>query len=65
MSQFAHVRIMTSGGPGDASRTVIYQLYYKAFSASNYGQGCAIAILFVIECIIITVFINKFVARKK
>ncbi len=65
MSQFSHVRIMTGGGPGDISRTVIYQLYYKAFSASDFGQGCAIAILFVIECLILTFIINKFVAREK
>lgn len=65
MSQFAHVRIMTGGGPGDVSRTVIYQLYYKAFSASNYGQGCAIAVLFIMECIVVTLFINKFVAKEK
>jgi ABC-type sugar transport system permease subunit len=65
MSQFAHVRTMTAGGPGDISRTVIYQLYFKAFSASDYGQGCAIAIIFVIECLILTFFINRFVAREK
>jgi len=65
MSQFAHVRVMTAGGPGDLSRTVIYQLYYKAFSASDYGQACAIAIIFVIECLILTFFINRFMAREK
>ncbi|MDF2985510.1 MAG: binding-protein-dependent transport system inner rane component [Eubacterium sp.] len=65
MSQFAHVRIMTGGGPGDVSRTVIYQLFYKAFSASDFGQGCAIAIIFVLECLVLTLFINKFVAREK
>jgi len=65
MSQFAHVRVMTSGGPGDVSRTVIYQLFYKAFSASDYGQGCAIAVIFVLECLILTVLINKFVAKEK
>lgn len=65
MSQFAHVRIMTGGGPGDLSRTVIYQLFYKAFSASDFGQGCAIAILFVIECLVLTFAINKFVAKEK
>lgn len=65
MSQFAHVRIMTAGGPGDVSRTVIYQLFYKAFSASDFGQGCAIAIIFVLECIVLTLLINKFVAREK
>lgn len=65
MSQFAHVRVMTAGGPGDISRTVIYQLYYKAFSTSDYGQGCAIAIIFVIECLILSFLINRFVAREK
>lgn len=65
MAQFAHVRIMTAGGPGDISRTVIYQLFYKAFSASDFGQGCAIAIIFVLECLVITFFINRFVAREK
>ncbi len=65
MSQFAHVRIMTAGGPGDASRTVIYELYYRAFSASDYGQGCAIAIIFIIECLLFTLVINKFVAKEK
>jgi multiple sugar transport system permease protein/raffinose/stachyose/melibiose transport system permease protein len=65
MSQFAHVRIMTGGGPGDVSRTMIYQLYYQAFSASDFGQGCAIAIIFVLECLVLTLFINRFVARQK
>jgi len=65
MSMFAHVRIMTAGGPGTASRTVIYHLYYKAFSASDFGQACAIAIVFIIECLIITFFINRFVARER
>lgn len=65
MSQFAHVRIMTSGGPGDASRTVIYQLYYTAFSMSDFGQGSATAVLFIIECLAITFLINRFVAREK
>ncbi len=65
MSQFAHVRIMTAGGPGDASRTVIYELYHRAFSASDYGQGCAIAVIFIIECLVLTCLINKFVAKEK
>lgn len=65
MSQFAHVRIMTGGGPGDMSRTVIYQLFFKAFSASDFGQGCAIAIIFVLECLVMTFFINRFIAREK
>lgn len=65
MGQFAHVRIMTNGGPGDVSRTVVYHMYYTAFNTSDFGQGSAIAVLFVLECIIVTFLINRFVAKEK
>jgi multiple sugar transport system permease protein/raffinose/stachyose/melibiose transport system permease protein len=65
MAQFAHVKIMTSGGPGDLSQTVVYHLYYTAFSSSDFGQGCAIAVLFIIECLFITFLINRFIAKEK
>lgn len=65
MAQFAHIRIMTSGGPGGASNTVVYYLYTQAFTASDFGKGCAISVLFVIECLIITFIINQCVAKEK
>jgi len=65
MGMFAHVRVMTAGGPGDASRTIMYQMYYTAFSTSEFGVGSAIAIIFIIECLIITFFINKFTANER
>lgn len=65
MAQFAHVRIMTAGGPGDLSQTVVYHMYYTAFSSSDFGQGCAIAVLFIAECLIIAFLINRFVAKEK
>ncbi|GAA0247246.1 sugar ABC transporter permease [Faecalicatena contorta] len=59
MGMFAYVRVMTSGGPGDLSRTAMYQMYYLAFSTSEFGKGSAIAILFIIECLVVTLIINK------
>lgn len=59
MGMFAHTRIMTNGGPGDRSRTIIYQMYYNAFSTSEFGVGCAVSLLFVIECLIVTKIINS------
>lgn len=64
MAQFAHIRVMTSGGPMDLSRTIIYQLYYTAFQTSEYGEGTAIAIIFVIQCVIISLLINKFTSKE-
>ncbi len=65
MGMFAHIRVMTAGGPGDMSRSVIYQMYYTAFSTSEFGVGSAIAVLFIIECLIVTVLINKFTAKER
>lgn len=65
MRQFEHVRIMTGGGPGSASRTVIYELYYTAFSTSEFGKGSAIAVIFVIICLAINILINNTFAKEK
>ena len=59
MAMFAHSRVMTNGGPGFKSRTVMYQMYYVSFSTSEFGVGCAVAILFIIECLLLTTIINK------
>jgi len=65
MGMFAVVRIMTNGGPGYSSRSIVYQLYYVAFEVQNFGQGCAIAILFIIECLLVTFLINSIIAKEK
>jgi len=65
MAQFSYVRILTSGGPGYTSRTIIYQMYYTAFTQSDFGTGSSIAIIFIIQCIFISIIINKYVAKEK
>jgi multiple sugar transport system permease protein/raffinose/stachyose/melibiose transport system permease protein len=65
MRQFEHVKIMTSGGPGSASRTIVYELYYTAFSTSEFGKGTALAVIFVVICLAINIFINSTVAKEK
>lgn len=65
MGMFAHVRVMTAGGPGDTTRTVMYQMYYTAFTTSEFGVGSAIAVLFIIECLIVTFLINKFTNNER
>ncbi len=48
LGMYSQVAIMTDGGPGRASRTVIYEMYYQAFDTSRFGYGCAIALLFLL-----------------
>lgn len=65
MAFYSQVRVMTSGGPGDVSRTVVYQMYYTAFETSEFGKGTAIAVIFILECLLISFLIQRFVAREK
>lgn len=64
LGMYSQVEIMTKGGPGRASRTVIYEMYYQAFETSRFGYGCAIALLFLLECVFWAFIINKYVARE-
>ncbi len=64
MAQFAHIRVMTAGGPGFLSRSMIYEMYYDAFSRSEFGVGSAVAVIFIIQCLFVTYVINKMLHRE-
>lgn len=64
LGMYSQIAVMTKGGPGRASRTVIYEMYYQAFETSRFGYGCAIALLFLLECLFWAFIINKYVARE-
>lgn len=65
LGMYSQIAVMTKGGPGRASRTVIYEMFFQAFETSRFGYGCAIAILFLIECLFWAYVINKYVAREQ
>jgi ABC-type sugar transport system permease subunit len=62
---YALVRVMTAGGPGKLSRTIVYEMFNTAFSKSQFGLGSSIAVIFVIQCIFVSLIISRYVARKK
>lgn len=51
---FAEPFVMTNGGPGDATRTVVMVLYEAAFSFLQIGYGSAIAVLLFIVILLVT-----------
>lgn len=65
LAMFSYVSVMTQGGPGFSTRTLTYEMYYRAFTASKFGEGCAVAIVFVAEAVVVSMIINRFVAREK
>ncbi|MGH3431421.1 MAG: carbohydrate ABC transporter permease [Thermocrispum sp.] len=49
MQEFTYPFIMTGGGPGDSTITVLYLIYKYAFVYGDFGAACALtAMLFVV-----------------
>ncbi len=55
--------IMTRGGPGDASRTVVMMMYDSAFANFEYGYGSAIAL--VLFAVIMLVTAAQFILSRR
>jgi multiple sugar transport system permease protein/raffinose/stachyose/melibiose transport system permease protein len=64
LAQFVHVLLMTRGGPGDRTWTLMYYFYQIAFREHDFGRGCAVAAVFLIECVAVSKLIDRFVARE-
>lgn len=50
---FALIQLLTSGGPNHATDTLMYNIYYQAYSLNRYGYGNAMGVLLAL---IIAVF---------
>lgn len=59
---FPQVYVMTKGGPGDLTMTVMMLIYREAFSNTRLGMSCAIAAMTILESIVILAVIN-FIVR--
>lgn len=55
MQVFAQPYIITGGGPGNASRTVVMLLYETAWKFFRFGYASAIAVVLAIVMILVTV----------
>lgn len=62
---FEQVFIMTRGGPRNSTFTMAIMLYKAVFSLQKFGYGCAIATVIVIQCVIVMLVINRFIARER
>ena len=64
LNAFASMNIMTGGGPGTSTYTLTYLMYRSAFKIGNYGYGCTSAVMLVVQCLIVSIIINRLVARE-
>lgn len=61
---FPQVYIMTGGGPGDLTQTVMMYMYKQVFSNQRFGLGSAVAAIAIIESAIVIAIINRLIGRK-
>lgn len=62
---FAHMNLLTKGGPGTATYTLTYMTFRSAFQVGEYGYGCASAVLLVVQCLAATLIINRLFREKE
>lgn len=62
---FAHMDLLTGGGPGTSTYTLTFMTFRSAFQIGEYGYGCASAVILVIQCLLATFIINKVFNRKE
>src|SRR6266581_1170686 len=53
---FDLIYVMTSGGPGKASRVIAFTMYQQAFTAGQYGYGSAVAVVMLVVLIPIMIY---------
>ena len=62
---FGDVYLLTQGGPGFASTTLVLGAYNKAFREQNFGQAMAMSVIILIFSLIITGVVNHILTRKE
>lgn len=50
---FESIRILTRGGPGDATRSIVMYMYEEAFQAQDLGAGAAVACTLLVVIILV------------
>ncbi|GHV13518.1 putative ABC transporter permease protein YurN [Spirochaetia bacterium] len=64
LNAFANMNLLTRGGPGTATYTLTYMTFRSAFTIQQYGYGCAVALMLIVQCLIVTMAMNRLFANK-
>lgn len=49
--EFTYVYVLTGGGPGRSTETIVLQVYYQAFKYLDFGVAAAIGIVVMLICL--------------
>ena len=56
---FAHISIMTSGGPGNVTTTINYYAYKMAFNYTDIGYSSSLGVIMLFMTVMIAVILVK------
>ena len=62
---FDQVQIMTQGGPGDASTTVMYEAVQSAFSRQQVGRGAAMTVVMFVIVLALTLLQRRWAGQER
>jgi len=65
MKSFDYVYLLTSGGPGSSSRTIMFGVYQTAFGENLFGKAAAIAVVAFLLIFTLTIFIVHFLRARE
>ncbi|PWM35313.1 MAG: sugar ABC transporter permease, partial [Clostridiales bacterium] len=61
---FTPVQVMTNGGPGYSTTTIVTYLYQKGFDEYKMGMASAIAVVMFVILLILSIIQNKVGSRQ-
>ena len=55
--------MMTGGGPQNSTMTIVYEIYQTGFKYNQMGYGSAMALVFTVMVLVITLIQNKITSK--
>lgn len=52
--QYAQIKMMTTGGPSNSTRVLVYEIYEQAFKYGKFGFACAESVILFIILLLLT-----------
>lgn len=62
MKLFTQPYVMTQGGPKNSTKTLVYYIYTQGFQNGNFGYACAIATVFFVIVVIMSLSMKKLIS---
>jgi raffinose/stachyose/melibiose transport system permease protein len=59
IKMFESATALTSGGPGQSTTSMTMNMYQNAFKFNEYGYASAVAVVILLQCLLVTLIINR------